>query len=159
GCVDAYQLEGATTYLVDPYGLSCRKDPGVGRKGANHPDAEKWLRGTHGNAGRVPEPIADALHGREFKNFDDFRGAFWRAIAADEKTSSVFNAEDRARMARGFAPGSHLSQHYGKNKSYVIHHNVPIQHGGGVYDMSNLSIVTPLSHQAILDRSYHFGNG
>src|SRR6185503_7839699 len=61
GCVDAYQLEGATTYLVDPYGLSCRKDPGVGRKGANHPDAEKWLRGTHGNAGRVPEPIADAL--------------------------------------------------------------------------------------------------
>ncbi|UFH48831.1 bacteriocin immunity protein [Pseudomonas sp. KNUC1026] len=34
----------------------------------------------------------------------------------------------------------------GKRKAYEIHHRVPIKHGGGVYDLSNLVILTPKQH-------------
>ncbi|MGY2314996.1 hypothetical protein ACW9I6_09960 [Pseudomonas sp. SDO5522_S412] len=32
----------------------------------------------------------------------------------------------------------------------------PLYHGGGVYDMDNLMIVTPKFHLDVLDRDYHF---
>lgn len=44
-------------------------------------------------------------------------------------------------------PDSHLSQ-----KTFILHHVIPISEGGGVYDMDNIRIVTPLSHNSI-----HYG--
>lgn len=60
-------------------------------------------------------------------------------------------------MKKGFAPIAHSSQQYKGLKSYVLHHSTPIHAGGGVYDMSNISIVTPRMHQEILEKGYHFG--
>ncbi|MFE9444815.1 HNH endonuclease signature motif containing protein [Streptomyces sp. NPDC006602] len=54
-----------------------------------------------------------------------------------------------------FAP---LAQHQGQGR-YVLHHINPIQHGGGVYDLDNLVVVTPQYHKEILDGGYHFGGG
>jgi hypothetical protein len=54
------------------------------------------------------------------------------------------------------APIAHSSQQVGGNVSYVLHHVLPIQHGGGVYDMSNLIVVTPRFHLDVLARDFHF---
>jgi hypothetical protein len=35
----------------------------------------------------------------------------------------------------------------------------PIYNGGGVYDLNNIIIVTPLMHQSILDPKFHFNIG
>ena len=45
--------------------------------------ASPWLRGTAGNAGRVPDSVRVALDGHSFSSRADFRAAFWRA-AGDE---------------------------------------------------------------------------
>ena len=44
----------------------------------------------------------------------------------------------------------------GSCPSYILHHINPIYNGGGVYDLNNLVIVTPLMHQNILDPNFHF---
>lgn len=59
-------------------------------------------------------------------------------------------------MRSGKAPIASKTQWDGKNKSYVLHHKTPIQHGGGVYDMNNIIIVTPRYHKEVLDKSYHY---
>jgi len=43
----------------------------------------KWLRGTEGNTGLFPKAIADKLKVMQFKNFDEFRAAFWKEVAKD----------------------------------------------------------------------------
>ncbi|WP_439332259.1 HNH endonuclease signature motif containing protein [Pantoea cypripedii] len=52
--------------------------------------------------------------------------------------------------------GCRASTWTGNNRSYVLHHRTPIQHGGGVYDVDNILIVTPKYHLDVLDRAYHF---
>ncbi|XVV02717.1 LamG-like jellyroll fold domain-containing protein [Actinosynnema sp. CA-248983] len=118
-----------------------------------------WLRGTHGNAGRIPGQIASLLSGREFRDFDDFRKAFWTAVANDAELSGQFSPSNRSVMADGNAPFVPSSQRYGGQSRYVLHHVQPIQHGGGVFDLNNIVVVTPLYHRYILDGRYHYGNG
>lgn len=60
-------------------------------------------------------------------------------------------------MASGNAPIVHQSQWNGNNRSYVLHHNTPIHHGGAVYDIDNITVMIPRFHLDVLDRSYHFG--
>ena len=116
----------------------------------------QWLRGTHGNLGTMPGQVARALRGRSFRTFDDFREAFWKAAANDSVLSSQFSAANVSRMKKGLAPIAHSSQHHGKIRSFILHHRTPLQHGGGVYDLDNILIVTPKQHQIILDPSFHF---
>ncbi|WP_169437610.1 DUF6531 domain-containing protein [Longispora albida] len=132
-----------------------RNSPGIAT-GKGSKIGNTWLRGTEGNAGRFPSQIADQLRGQRFSTFDDFRKAFWVAVGNDAGLSSGFSPGNIGRMKNGHAPIAHTSQWNG-GKSYVLHHVQPIQRGGGVYDMDNLVIVTPLYHSQILDGAYHFG--
>lgn len=116
----------------------------------------KWLHGTAGNAARIPGQVADALRGRSFRNWDEFRETFWRTIAADESLTTGFAAKNIQRMSTGRAPIAHSTQQVGKLKSYVLHHVKPVQHGGGVYDLDNIVVVTPRYHKEALDPAYHY---
>ncbi|GAA1380853.1 hypothetical protein GCM10009661_56360 [Catellatospora chokoriensis] len=118
-----------------------------------------WLRGSHGNAGVFPSQVADRLRGQSFDTFGDFREAFWREVGSDADLSAGFSPANVARMQNGNAPFVATSQHFGPGRNYVLHHVDPLQHGGGVYDMDNLVVVTPLYHSQILKPSYHYGNG
>ncbi len=59
-------------------------------------------------------------------------------------------------MANGYAPLVVASQRYGGGRTYVLHHRIPIQHGGGVYDLGNLLVATPRYHREVLAGSYHY---
>ncbi len=115
-----------------------------------------WLHGTAGNAAPLPRQIADALRGRSFKTWDEFREAVWTAVAADKALQKPFAAHNIGRMKKGFAPRVHHTQRVGELKSYILHHRTPIQHGGGVYDLDNIVVVTPRYHQELLNKDYHF---
>jgi hypothetical protein len=41
-------------------------------------------------------------------------------------------------------------------ESYILHHVHPIHAGGGVYELSNLVVITPRLHQEILAPDYHY---
>jgi hypothetical protein len=115
------------------------------------------LRGTHGNAGTIPGQVADALRGRTFNSFDEFRGAFWQAVAADPALAGQFGTANLQRMANGLSPIAPVSQQVGGLRSYVLHHKQPIHAGGAVYDLDNLLVVTPRIHKEILSPAFHFG--
>ncbi|WP_067651608.1 putative T7SS-secreted protein [Nocardia harenae] len=148
----------------DPLGLApqaCdpRNQPGTATGGENLPHVqpgEQWLRGTHGNAGRIPGQIADVLRGQHFENFREFREAFWRAVSEHPELRDQFNPRNQTLMARGNTPFAAQTQRVGGNGQYNLHHIDPIHHGGGVYDLDNLLVVTPLYHSQILDPDFHY---
>ncbi|CAG7640649.1 RHS repeat-associated core domain-containing protein [Actinacidiphila bryophytorum] len=154
---------------VDPLGLQLclaaavkatvlRNSPGAVTGGSRLADVSgQWLKGSAGNAGRIPGQIARALQGREFKSFDDFREAFWEEVSKDPTLAPQFSPSNQTLMSQGKAPFVTDEQAVGGNKRYVLHHVTPIQHGGGVYDLDNLVVVTPQYHARILDPGYHMG--
>ena len=140
---------------IDELGLTARNNEGIA-SGNGKAIGDKWLKGTHGNAGLFPKEIADNLRGKSFNSFKDFREAFWKEVASNPKYSSGFSPRNIKRMEVGRAPKAHNSQWDGKVGSYQLHHKTPIHTGGGVFDMDNLIIVTPRYHKEVLDSNYHY---
>ncbi|MDC0344931.1 HNH endonuclease [Alphaproteobacteria bacterium] len=137
-------------------GMRMRKVPGVATVSKPLVDRPKLLHGTSGNAGFVPKEIGDKLVAREFKSFDHFRGEFWKTVA-ESKYKGEFGIGDIKRMSSGLAPFAPMSQRVSGAAKYQLHHAQPIQHGGGVYDIGNMQVVTPKVHQQVLAGEYHYG--
>jgi hypothetical protein len=116
---------------------------------------DSWLS-SYTKGALIPEQVARQLRGRPFVDFDEFREAFWIAVANTPELAEQFGLRDLARMRLGYAPIAPPSEHNGRQISYIIHHNLTIARGGRTYDMSNMLIVTPRLHQEILPRSEHF---
>lgn len=116
-----------------------------------------WLKGSHGNAGRVPPAIREAMGGVSYGSWAEFRGAFWKAVAGNDELAGQFSKSNRAQMAKGNAPFVHSSQTYAGRDRYEIHHITPRSRGGAPYDFNNLVVVTPKFHSQILDTRYHYG--
>jgi len=154
-------IAGKGKSLVDKIkATKLRNSPGTayGTKGLPYiKNGDKWLRGTHGNAGLVPKQVGQKLSGRTFKNFDEFRSELWMEISRDKALRRSFSPQNRSRMSNGKAPLAHESQHVGEIKSYQLHHKTPISKGGPVYGLDNIVIVTPRYHKEILEPGYHFG--
>ncbi|WP_152610784.1 hypothetical protein [Ruegeria sp. ANG-R] len=132
-------------------GSARRAEPGVAPHGGSLPtigQGDTWLRGSNGNAGRVPSQVAEQLSGQEFRNFDHFRQEFWKAAANDPVLSSQFTPANRALMRDGLAPFAPRTQQKGGRVKYELDHNQELQNGGNVYDMNNIVIRTPLNHIA-----------
>ena len=163
--LNPYGYPGNPTAFADPFGLApCdpRKLPGTatGGEGLRHVEpGERWLRGTEGNAGRVPGQVADALRGQTFNNWDHFRQEFWRAVSQFPELREQFAPGNQGLMSNGNAPRVLPEQALGKRASYEIHHTQPVGvRGGSVYDLDNMLVVTPKFHvEATLDPAYHFG--
>ncbi|WP_399932153.1 DUF6531 domain-containing protein [Streptomyces kanamyceticus] len=154
----------------DPLGLSpcmigarksstqLRNTPGAVTGGSRLPDVNgRWLRGSEGNAGRIPGQVARGLQGRQFKTFNDFRSAFWEEVSKHPDIAKQFSKSGQTAMAGGNSPFVLAAQAEPGQYRYVLHHLQPIQRGGGVYDLDNLVVITPRYHKEILDRGYHFG--
>lgn len=130
-------------------GSAKRLEPGVASYGGNLPlikDGVAWLKGSNGNAGKVPSQLAEQLAGKEFRNFDHFREEFWKAAANDPVLSKQFGKDSLREMVAGRAPYAPRTQQQGGRIKYELDHNQEIQSGGGVYDMNNIIVRTPLNH-------------
>jgi hypothetical protein len=111
-----------------------------------------WLQETGGSAGLIPGQVAARLRTRTFASFDEFQEAFWREVAADAELSAGFTQANRTLMAQGQAPFAQAAEQYGGTAGgrFILHHIVPIEHGGGVYDMSNLLVTSPRLHAGVI---------
>lgn len=138
-----------------------RNTPGRASGGTNLPEIRdgNWLKGTHGNVGNVPGQVAKGLNGKNFNDFNEFRKAFWKEVSKHpDVLGDKFSSRSIDRMREGKAPFVSGTQALGGQLNYVLHHKVPIQHGGSVYDFNNIVVITPKLHKEILDGSYHFGS-
>lgn len=134
-----------------------RKQPGVVTgKGVELSPGTRWLDMSVTNQGSgapIPAHIADKLRGREFKNFDDFREELWLEVSKDPVLMEQFTEDNQDKLSRGRAPFSSKDGYYFGPKEIVrrfhIHHDTAIEHGGSVYDIDNMRIVTPRLHDEI----------
>ncbi|HGJ5890678.1 MAG TPA: HNH endonuclease signature motif containing protein, partial [Arsenophonus apicola] len=94
----------------------------------------------------IPSQIADKLRGKEFASFDQFRKTFWQEVAKDPELSGQFKSGNLGNMRNGKAPSPRESEQVGAKVKYEIHHINYIKNGGEVYNVDNLSIVTPRRH-------------
>ncbi|CZF86944.1 Pyocin-S2 [Grimontia marina] len=112
-----------------------------------------WLESAGKDLGSpIPSQIADKMRGREFSSFDKFREAFWKEVYADEELRSQFRPGNQGNLKKGRAPKAVPSEWHFEKASFELHHVKEIQHGGAVYDVDNIRIVTPKNHNRI-----HYG--
>ncbi|SDG78253.1 S-type Pyocin [Pseudomonas thivervalensis] len=123
-----------------------RYEPGT-VTGAGQEVGENWLGSTeHGVGAPIPREIANLLRGQDFRDFDAFREKFWEMVANDEKLSAQFSRANLKLMRNGAAPFTIPDGHVGERNKFEIHHIQWISKGGAVYDLDNLSIMTPKEH-------------
>lgn len=126
--------------------LSVRKTPGTVTGRGQDIDGT-WLAGAGSGLGSpIPKGIADQLRRREFRSFDAFREAFWRAVAANPELSGQFVPDNIQRMKNGYAPKARRQDHIGKKRSFELHHVDQVSEGGEVYNIDNLRVTTPKNH-------------
>ncbi len=129
--------------------ISLRLDPGT-VTGQGQDVSGLWLADAGiGLGAPIPTRIADQLRGKSFSSFDAFRKAFWTAIGNDPELFSQFKPTNHGKLLNGRAPFARRPEHNGENTRYEIHHIENIQHGGAVYDLDNLAVVTPKRHVEI----------
>lgn len=129
--------------------MNVRLDPGT-VTGQGKDVTGIWLAGAGTGLGApIPTRIASQLSGKSFSSFDSFRGAFWRAVSNDPELVSQFKPTNQSKLRNGKAPFAQRPEHNGENARYEIHHIENIQHGGAVYDVDNLAIMTPKRHVEI----------
>ncbi|MGE8067645.1 S-type pyocin domain-containing protein [Pseudomonas sp. NPDC089569] len=105
-----------------------------------------WLAGAGiGLGAPIPTRIADQLRGKKFGTFDSFRQAFWKAVAGSGLVGQ-FTDNNVDRMREGKAPKARYRDRTGKRSSFELHHTDEVARGGNVYDVDNLSVVTPKHH-------------
>ncbi|WP_095186888.1 S-type pyocin domain-containing protein [Pseudomonas sp. Irchel 3E19] len=123
-----------------------RYEPGT-VAGTGQVVGENWLgSATQPSGSPVPAQIADQLRGQDFRNFDRFRESFWKAVAVDGSLRRQFGKVDLEQMANGAAPYAEPLDTVGGREKIEIHHKQRIADGGDVYDLENLSILTPKAH-------------
>lgn len=127
-------------------------EPGAAyASGPLRPADAAWLGQASARASWVPEQIANHLRAQQFNDFVQFRRELWRAAAATPELAAQFSEANLARMRNGSAPIAPAALHSGDLYTYQIFHQVPASHGGDVYDMSNMLILSPLALQMALD--------
>ncbi|MFP1756133.1 S-type pyocin domain-containing protein [Lonsdalea quercina] len=130
---------------------TARDEPGIViGQGERLTGEGKWLEAASSGLGApIPAQVADKLRGREFKTFDAFRKALWLVVAENPELIEQFMPANKALIAKGRSPYAIPSEQLGKRAVFEIHHIERIVDGGAVYDMDNMSIVTPKLHSII----------
>jgi hypothetical protein len=133
--------------------LESRVRSGRARGGKNLPAITgEWLHGSRGRLGSLfPGQIAQKMRGIRFRNWKHFRETFWRFVADDPELSKGFKRSNLIRMRRGRAPYVVSGEATGgrANAVYQLNHIDPLEHGGGLYDLNNIEIVTPRVHEVL----------
>ncbi|MEQ6721402.1 S-type pyocin domain-containing protein [Pseudomonas aeruginosa] len=126
--------------------LNARHEPGV-VTGVGEDVLGIWLAGASEGVGvPIPTRIADELRGRSFNSFDSFRRAFWTAVSKDADLRSQFRPVNQKLLDKGYSPFTREADRVGGREKYELHHDEEVAMGGKVYDVDNLTVVTPRRH-------------
>ncbi|WP_331462077.1 S-type pyocin domain-containing protein [Pseudomonas sp. CDFA 610] len=131
------------TYLLfkDP-----RSIPGVASGYGATVDAN-WLKNSAKSQGApIPSSIAEQLRGQKFNSFDGLREAIWLAASKDPELSRHFSFINNREVSKKRAPYALPEDRIGSRVKLEIHHKHWISNGGAVYDLDNLTIMTPKEH-------------
>lgn len=106
-----------------------------------------WLgEATRGEGAKIPIQVADQLRGRTFRDFDHFREHLWKAVSRLPHLVQQLSVIDEDQVRQGNAPFASKTEVRGGRQRFEIHHIHEIQHGGAVYDIENLVLLTPNAH-------------
>jgi len=106
-----------------------------------------WLNPVSKEEGApVPAQIADKLRWRTFSSFDNFRKAFWTEVGNDPELSKQFRGNNRENLKNGYSPFAPKSERVGGRARFELHHIKQIKDDGAVYNVDNLSVMTPKCH-------------
>jgi hypothetical protein len=126
--------------------MNVRLDPGT-VTGQGQDITGIWLAGANTGFGSpIPTEIADQLRGKSYGSFDSFRRALWTAVSKSPVLKGQFTDNNVDRMQQGYAPKARYRDRAGKRGSFELHHLGEVAQGGNVYDVDNLSVVTPKRH-------------
>ncbi|WP_144405743.1 hypothetical protein [Aliterella atlantica] len=125
-----------------------RYRPGEANGGNNLPNVKGRLL-PDGRIGLIPGQIARRMQGMYFNNFGEFRKTFWKLVEQDPYLRKGWTKGNIKRMRQGMAPIAPRAEQTGggANKVYQLDHSHDLQHGGEVYDLGNIRIVSPRFHQ------------
>ncbi|WP_313741601.1 S-type pyocin domain-containing protein [Pseudomonas sp.] len=129
---------------------SRRDEPGVAT-GGSVASSGNWVEQEATQQGApIPHTVAEQLRGRSFRSFRGFRRAMWKAMKNDAGLFDQIGFQGANHIFKpGNAPFTKKSERIGSRKRYEIHHKTPIHAGGEVYNMDNMSIMTPRQHTEI----------
>jgi hypothetical protein len=92
----------------------------------------------------IPSQVAQRLRGRKIANFEDFRRAIWQAASDVPELASQFSAANLGLMRRGLAPKAPPDLQVPGSTIFHLLHVKPPSEGGGLYDVDNIRVVSPL---------------
>ncbi|HDZ9336163.1 TPA: S-type pyocin domain-containing protein [Vibrio cholerae] len=145
----------APLYVV--YKESPRNKPGtVTGQGKDVKWEDGYWLGKASDSGQgqyIPTKIADALQGRQFKRFADLQTAVWKEVSKHPDLLEQFSKTNQNEILKGNAPFVIPRHKWGKHDRYVLHHKEQIQHGGEIYNIDNLGVVTPRLHWGEIHRN------
>ncbi|PHM52363.1 colicin-like bacteriocin tRNase domain-containing protein [Xenorhabdus hominickii] len=132
---------------VEKESKKARDKPGIAT-GDGTDVGEKWLENVSKQLGSpIPKEIADKLRGKKFSSFDKLREAIWTEVGITPKLAqNVKTKANKKAIAKGRAPFARTKDQVGGRKKLELHHVDEIQHGGEVYNVDNLRVVTPKHH-------------
>ena len=145
-----------TTY-VDPSslpGLSAgqkKTTPGIvtGAFTSSVPVGTPTISSPDGTTIAIPQEVAQQLVGKQYSSFDALREDIYIGIS-NLQYAGEFDSVNQTLMGKGnapFAPGSLQTGDAAFNQmKYNIHHTQPVEDGGDVYNLDNLSIMAPKTH-------------
>ena len=128
--------------------LNARYEPGV-VTGKGKDVSGDWLAGAGASARQgapIPTQIADQLRGQTFRDFDAFRSAFWLEVSNNQALRNQLCRDNQRKISQGKAPLAIGVEHAGDRMRFEIHHIEHIKNGGEVYNVDNLSVMTPKLH-------------
>lgn len=99
----------------------------------------------------IPPEVAQQLMGQQFSSFDKLRGEIYKSIN-NSPYANEFKSNNQTLMSKGlapYAPDQLQTGDYYNQEKYNIHHVKPVEDGGDVYNLDNLAIVAPKTHDEI----------
>ncbi|WAB97165.1 S-type pyocin domain-containing protein [Pseudomonas putida] len=94
----------------------------------------------------IPAQIASKLRGKKFSSFGAFRRRLWQLIGRSPLFEGQFDLGELLIMRRGLAPPVRKNERVGQRWKFEIHHIKRIVDGGAVYDVENMTILSPKFH-------------
>lgn len=112
-------------------------------------DPQWETKASAGLGSPIPAVVADALRGKEYAQFRNFKRAIWREMSKHAEITQGMSERNIKLIKQGKAPIAPNAEQKNGRRWYEIHHISLISKGGDVYGIDNLGINTPAHHDRI----------